>query len=360
MTAGMTFLEQTEAFLQGRIAPQAMQIDQSPESLFQALQRLGNQELLGLRVPQAWGGRDLDELTFRQFQEQVSRYSGALAFLQTQHQSAAALMARSPNTALKQEYLPHLSNGKVLIGIGFSHLRRQSLPPVQVVPTDSGYEITGEVPWVTGHGCFQHFIVGAQLADGQAVFGLVPFKTVSQATGGTIVCSQALPLAAMGSTRTVKVLLNRWHLPQEAVVVIRPPGWIHTNDQKNSLHHSFFALGCAQAGLDILSAAGKKLPTFVDSTCQVLDQELKACQQAIYQEQQTPELMLPKRLQLRAWAIELANRFAHAAVISGRGGANLMDHPAQRVYREALAFSVFGQTTDVMTASLARLVRPSF
>ncbi|WP_299411062.1 acyl-CoA dehydrogenase family protein [Acaryochloris sp. IP29b_bin.148] len=349
----MTFLIQTETYLQDEIAPQAMQIDQSAESLFQALHQLGHRKWLGLRVPQEWGGHDLDELTFRQFQEQVSRYSGALAFLQTQHQSAAALIARSPNTALKEKYLPYLSSGKVLIGIGFSHLRRQNPPPVQAVPTESGYEITGEVPWVTGQGCFQHFILGAQLADGRAIFGLVPLATVSQPAAGLIGCSPPLSLASMGSTRTVKVRLNRWQLPQEAVVVIRPPGWIHTNDQKNSLHHSFFALGCAQAGLDIL-ASGKR-PDFVHSTRQALDRELQSCRQAIYQEQQSPELALPKRLGLRAWAIELANRCAHAAVISGRGGANLLDHPAQRVYREALAFSVFGQTTDVMEASLARL-----
>lgn len=348
----MTFLEQTEAFLQSKIAPQAMQIDQSSESLFQALHKLGNRGWLGLRVPQEWGGRDLDELTFRRFQEQVSRYSGVLAFLQTQHQSAASLIARSTNTDLKEKYLPYLSSGKVLMGIGFSHLRRQNPPPVQAIPTGSGYEITGEVPWVTGCGCFQHFIVGAQLADGRAVFGVVPLETVSQ-DGGTIVCSQALSLVAMGATRTVKVRLNQWQLPQGSVVVIRPPDWIHNNDQKNSLHHSFFTLGCAQAGLDILSS--EKLPDFVGPARQILDQELQSCRRAIYQEQETPKLPVPKRLQMRAWAIELANRCAHAAVISGRGGANLMDHPAQRVYREALAFSVFGQTTDVMEASLAQL-----
>lgn len=352
----MTFLEQAEDFLRGMIAPQAMQIDQSSESLFQALYELGSQGLLGLRVHQEWGGQDLDELTFRQFQELVSRYSGALAFLQTQHQSAASLIARSTNTVLKEKYLPHLSSGKVLIGIGFSHLRRQNPPPVQAIPTDAGYEITGEVPWVTGYGCFNHFIVGAQLADGRAVFGLVPLATVSQSSG-RMTCSDPLPLAAMGATQTVKVRLNRWQLSQEAVVVMRPPDWIHSNDTKNSLHHSFFALGCAQAALDILSSP--KLPEFVDSARQLLDQELQSCRQAIYQEQQTSELTLPKRLQLRSWAIELANRCAHAAVISGRGGANVMAHPAQRVYREALAFSVFGQTTDVMEASLAQLVRSS-
>ena len=353
------FLAQTEAFLQRVIAPQAIQLDQRSEALFQSVRELGRHNLLALRIPERWGGQDLDELTFRQFQEQVSRYSGALAFLQTQHQSAASLIAHSSNMILQTEYLPGMSRGKVLMGIGFSHLRRQSPVPVQATSTATGYVLTGEVPWVTGWGCFQHFVVGAQLPDGQAVFGLVPLATRSQLGGGTLTCSETLPLAAMGSTQTVKVFLQKWELLHEQVVVIRPPGWIHTNDQHSSLHHSFFALGCAQAGLDVLLRAESKLPDFVKSTQQSLTQELQTCRAAIYQEQQTSELTSCERLKLRAWSIDLANRCAHAAVISGRGGANLMDHPAQRVYREALAFSVFGQTTDVMAATMARLVRPN-
>lgn len=306
------FLARTEDFLRGVIAPQAMVLDQSPELLFQAVQALGQRQLLALKVGQQWGGQDLDALTFRQFQEQVSRYSGALAFLQTQHQSAASLIAQSANTDLQAQYLPHMGSGKVLIGIGFSHLRRQNPAPVSANPTTSGYVINGEVPWVTGYGCFQHFIVGAQLPDGQAVFGLVPLATQSQTEGGTLTCSAALPLAVMASTQTVRVQFRNWSVSKAQIVVIRPSGWIHINDQKNSLHHSFFALGSAQAGLDIVANASSQLPDFVDATRQGLAQELQICRSAIYQEQQVSKLTRPERLKLRAWAIALANRCAPA------------------------------------------------
>jgi alkylation response protein AidB-like acyl-CoA dehydrogenase len=63
-----------------------------------------------------------------------------------------------------------------------------------------------------------------------------------------------------------------------------------------------------------------------------------------------------ERLQLRAWAINLAVRCANAAVTVSSGAANYKNHAAQRVYREALVFTVSGQTTAVMEATLARLV----
>jgi len=86
----------------------------------------------------------------------VARYSGALAFLQTQHQSAACV--QSQNEFLKQEYLPHLSNGQILLGVGFSHLRRAGDPLIVAVQR-LGVISYRDVPWVTGFGLFQEFIV---------------------------------------------------------------------------------------------------------------------------------------------------------------------------------------------------------
>lgn len=50
-------------------------------------------------------------------------------------------------------------------------------------------------------------------------------------------------------------------------------------------------------------------------------------------------------------------RCANAAITVSSGAANYQDHPAQRVYREALVFAVSGQTTAVMEATLAELIR---
>ena len=62
-----------------------------------------------------------------------------------------------------------------------------------------------------------------------------------------------------------------------------------------------------------------------------------------------------ENLQLRSWAINLAGRSAQAAVTVSSGAANYKHHAAQ-VYREALMFTVSGQTTEIMEATLARLV----
>jgi hypothetical protein len=165
----------------------------------------------------------------------------------------------------------------------------------------------------------------------------------------------------MTSTNTVTATLTGWFLPQERVVSVKPAGWIHQNDKNNVLGPTALALGCASAGLDILEAVLLKKPLpFISQVFESLNQELVSCQAAITKAQQHPGQSLAEHLQLRAWAIELAVRCAHAAVTVSRGAANYSHHAAQRVYREALVFTVSGQTTAVMEATLARLVRSSF
>ena len=167
-----------------------------------------------------------------------------------------------------------------------------------------------------------------------------------------------MQLAAMQSTQTVAATLSDYTIPSHLVIGIKPPNWIHARDRLNPLSHSFFALGCARAGLDVLEAAQNPQFPAISSAFQTLNRQLEDCRRATYDARcgktgRSGETS--KRLELRARAIELAVRCTHAAVAASRGSANYSHHPAQRVYREALAFTVFGQNTDVMTATLDRI-----
>jgi kynurenine formamidase/alkylation response protein AidB-like acyl-CoA dehydrogenase len=356
-----SLLNTAKSYLVKDVAPIAHEIDENSEALLNALKGLGKLNLLALRVPRRWGGQEVSEQVFSSFQELVARYSGALAFLQTQHQSAAAMLVASSNSHLQEMYLKRIVNGEVLLGVGFSQLRRQGKPLTTAVPVLGGYQINGVVPWVTGWGCFSEFIVAATLPDGRAVFAVVPLVETHQESGGAIALTKPAQLAAMTSTNTVTATLTNWFVPGERIVFIKPSGWIHENDKNNVLRSTFLATGCALAGLDILeSMAGKKSLPFITNAFKSLQQELNNCRISIRKAQQNPSLELEERLQLRAWTIDLASRIAHAAVTVSSGAAIYSHNDAQRIYREALVFTVTGQTSDVMAATLERLTRSNF
>lgn len=341
-------VQSVETLLKTLVEPHAERIDQDPSCLQQTFEALGTHHLLGLKVEKQLGGQGWDSRQSYGYTEQLARYSGALVFLQSQHQRCVQELASSDNQALKEKYLQAAIAGRIGLGVGFSHLRRAQQPITATEKTD-GYCFNGTVPWITGFGIFDHWMLAAQLPDGRSVFVLAPFQNV----GNSLSFSEPMRLAALGSTQTVTATLDNWVAPKELVLDIKPAGWIQKSDRTYPLTHNFFALGCAQAGLDILEKAQTGTIPTVRNVYDQLHQEVLQCRTKTYNTLANPS---SERIRLRAWAIDLAVRCAHAAVIVSRGAANFNHHPAQRVYREALAFSVSGQNTAIMEASLEQLL----
>jgi alkylation response protein AidB-like acyl-CoA dehydrogenase len=366
MSGDEAVLAIAEDFLRDEVAPKAQEIDRDPEMVRWALRGLCERNVMALRRPAEYGGPEIGEESFRHFQEACARYSGTLSFLQTQHQSAGSMIAKSENEWLRAEYLPKMGNGEKLVGIGFSQLRRGGPPSMRATEVGGGYMLDGHVPWVTGFGFFPEFLLGATLPDGRALFMVTPlvssppFQIQDEAVEGGIKISPPMKLAAMEAANTVTVDFENYFVSNESVCFIREAGWIKNNDQINIALQGHFALGCARAGLDILQAAAeKKSLDFIGSAYEKLSIELVDCreQTRLAQTGVSQEIATEERLKVRAWAIDLAVRCAHAAVTASSGGANSVDHPAQRVYREALVYTVSAQTPQIMEATLARLIR---
>lgn len=346
-------LEAAIEYLQSSVAPNANTLDSDPGALGKALQGLCDRGLMALKRPKEFGGPAWPESDFRNFQEEVARASGALAFLQTQHQSAVGLIAKGSNEHLKREILPQMHGGQELTGIAFSQLRRPGPPITRAEPVPGGYIINGALPWATGHSFFCHVLFGAALEDGSSVFGLAPFKSTE-----TIKYSPPMQLAAMESAQTVSAEIHNHFLADEFVVEVKPPGWILRNDMINITLQGFFAIGCARAGIDVIRhAAGQRERHALTQAADLLESEVAACRERLQAAQIASEETTQEKLELRAWAIDLAGRCAHAAVAASGGRANSLDHPAQRITREAMVFTVSAQTEAIQLATLERLTR---
>lgn len=349
-------LNEAVAYLAREVAPRAEAIDHDPEELRIALRGLCDRNLMAMKRPHEFGGPAMSEPLFRQFQEAVAKTSGALAFLQTQHQSAVSMLSRADNVALKAEVLPEMGDGSRLIGIGFSQLRRPGPPIMRAEQVEGGYMLEGHVPWVTGWNFYPEFLVGAQFPDGRAVFAIVPLQSDEGLT-----VSAPMRLAAMESANTVTVDFESYFLPADRVAFVKPEGWIRNNDQINIALQGHFAIGCAEAGIEIVrSAAARRGSTFAATAAEALHRELEELREATIQAQKlVGEESTEDRLRIRAWAIEFCGRCAHSAVAASGGAANAVSHPAQRVLRESLVFAVSAQTVPIMEATLRRLISRS-
>ena len=345
-------LEDARAFLSDWVRPRAEAIDQRLPALKEALGEFGLRGYLGLRIPREFGGLEFGALDFRRFQEASARASGALAFVESQHQSACGLIVRSANAGLRTRALPLLARGAESAAIAFSHLRRSGAPALAATAVPGGFRLDGHLPWVTGWGLFTRCVTAAVLPDGRVLFAWHPL-----AESASLAPSRPLELAAMAVTQTVAVDVRGLFIPEADVVDIHPATWIQENDRIAVALQSPLALGCAGAAVDVLKAeAVRKDRPAMTAVAAALEQELEGVREEAFRAMEE-NVDFARSLRARSAAIELAGRAAHAAVVAAAGAGNLMGHPAQRVYREALAFSVLALSPPIQEATLVTFLR---
>jgi len=145
----------------GEFASQAAKWDRDDAIPSSAIAKLAEIGLLGMNVPEEWGGLGYDSRTVSMVIEEIARVSAALAIMVSVHNSVGAYPIYAFGTdEQRKRYLPRLTTGAVGAfslsepgsGSDASALRTVA----RRVPAEGGsgdhYVLTGEKNWVTnGH-----------------------------------------------------------------------------------------------------------------------------------------------------------------------------------------------------------------
>lgn len=101
-------------------------------------------------------------------------------------------------------------------------------------------------------------------------------------------------------------------------------------------------MGIARAALDLLADCP-------EPAVQVLEAQWQGCLEAIRAADSVSPYLL------RGEAVALAGLCTQGAITWARGGAIHPDHPAQRLYREAIVFTISGQTPLILGGILGAI-----
>jgi alkylation response protein AidB-like acyl-CoA dehydrogenase len=335
-------------------APNATRWDQSDSPPGSNIQHLVDAGLMGLSTPSEFGGMGAPRSVQRQYTETIAAACGVTNFVQGQHQSAATLIAGGENDRLKREILPKLATGEILCGVAFAHLRRPGPPTMRAVVINDGWVFDGTAPWFTGWGIFNHCVLGGTLPDGNLLYVVIPLDEHEH-----LCASEPMRLCAMNASATVSITCRELRVPRECYMKTISREQMARNDEAAILVALPQTFGVTSASIALLR---KYLETRhnkqIEDAALALDSELAELRTDAgkwFDLTATPAYK-ENALRIRAWAIDLGVRAAHAAVIAGGGGTNNLNHPAQRLYREAMFYTLTAQTPDVQTASLKRIV----
>ncbi|RNG20680.1 acyl-CoA dehydrogenase family protein [Streptomyces botrytidirepellens] len=314
----------------------------------QAIDAVKASGVLGVNAPAAYGGAEAPAAVGREIAEILAGACCSTFFIQAQHHTPVRTLATGEEAA-RERWLRPLSEGTLLAGIAFSHLRAHPKLPVRATRVAGGWRFDGRVPWYTGWGLNDLFLLGGATEDGEVVFGV----TGAHGQPG-LTATGPLQLAALTGSHTVGLLLDGLVVPDEAVAVRLPHERWATEDRPKNTNTNPAVFGVARAALDLLDASGD---AEAQDTAGVLRDRLDGVRRDAYAlvDEVPPAERLDDRLVAKTRAYDLMRAATTAAIAAGGGRSLGLSHPAQRLAREGLFLVVQGQTPEVRTAHLAAL-----
>jgi len=336
------------------IRSRAMGIDQSGDWPAEDLRVLGTIGAYRWVVPIEEGGEDLSAIELHFRYEALASASLTTALVLTQRDSAAALIDGAVDWPLRSQYLAKLANGECFTTVGIAQLttsRQMGLPALKATPIDGGYLLNGLIPWSTGAGKAAFIVSGATLADGQQIL----FALSTDLPG--VLVQPPLQLVALRGSWTTQVLCDQVKLDES--LVLRGPSERVLGERGKTLplSQAFLGMGLCRSAIELMkehdSELGRGAVMNLEPQLQQLRERiLEACRPG-------GEPEAEQVAQLRSACNDLAIRATHAAVALYKGTALLLDHPAQRLAREAMFLLVWSCPNPVIDCTVQMLSRPA-
>ncbi len=315
------------------------------------LRALADAGLDGLHGPVEAGGAAAPPAISRLVYETLAGGCGVTFFTWVQHHAPVRMLAASSNLELRDHWLPALCRGDVLGGVAFAYLRRPGPPAVVARAVTGGWVVDGEAPWVTSWGLAAVYAVAAVAGD-DVVFFLLPTRPPPD----SVHASAPLPLAVMAASATVRLRFDGLFVPTADLISAVPVAEWRARDRLATAHPHPAPFGVAARAIRLLSEVTDH------AAVAALAIEVADCREHAYglDAAEGDDVAVARLVGARAWGLELAQRAASALVAATGGRAMALDHPGQRLLREASFYSIQAQTLDLRRSTLDRLARPAW
>ena len=198
-----------------RIAPQADEIDRSNRFPRELWPEMGAMGLLGMTVPEEYGGLGFGYLEHVVAMEEISRASGSIGLSYGAHSNLCVNQLRRFGTeGQKKRYLPRLVSGEDVGALAMSESGSGSdvvSMRTRADHRDGGYVLNGSKMWITNGPEADTAVIYATIAPGSGVAGITAFIVERGMKGFR--AAQKLDKLGMRGSDTCELVLEDCFVP---------------------------------------------------------------------------------------------------------------------------------------------------
>ena len=206
-------------FAQGEIAPLAAEIDRSNEFPNELWPRLGDMGLLGITVPEIYGGADMGYLAHIVAMEEISRASASVGLSYGAHSNLCVnQINRNGTDTQKAKYLPKLVSGENIGALAMSEPGAGSdvmSMAMKAQKTENSYVLNGTKMWITNGPDADVIVVYARTDADAGSRGITAFL-VEKSFGFTT--AQKLDKLGMRGSNTGELVFKNVEVPEQNIL----------------------------------------------------------------------------------------------------------------------------------------------
>ncbi|NYF23466.1 acyl-CoA dehydrogenase [Sporosarcina sp. JAI121] len=334
------------------------------------LKKMGGLGLMGITVPEEYGGAGMDFVSYISAIHELSKVSAVVGVILSVHTSVGTNpIMYFGNDEQKSRYLPKLASGEYLGAFCLTEASSGSDAgslKTRALKKEDHYVLNGSKMFITNGGEADVYIVFASTDSSKGTYGISAF-IVDKDTPGLVIGKDERKMGLHGS-RTVELSFDQMKVPAENLLGEENGGFkiAMANLDVGRIGIAAQALGIAEAALEAATGYAKERVQFGKPIAAQQGVGFKLADMATAVE--AARLLVYRAAQLRAEGLpcgkeaSMAKLFASKAAVEGSidavqvfgGYGYTEDYPVERYFRDAKVTEIYEGTSEIQRIVISK------